>query len=81
MISAVLDANTIISATLSAAGIPRQGVLAVYARRFRLITSAAIIAEVLRTLSLLRILRRYTLAPADLQAVRNLLTHEVVVTP
>ena len=81
MISAVLDANTIVSSTLNAHGIPRQIVLAAYARVFRLVTSSAIVAEVLRALSRPRVLRRYPLTPADLQAVRDLLTREAVTTP
>ena len=81
MISAVLDTNTIVSATINAYGIPHQIVLATYARLFRLITSSVIVAEVQRTLSRPRILRRYPLTPTDLQAVRDLLTREAVTTP
>ncbi|MCC7104354.1 MAG: putative toxin-antitoxin system toxin component, PIN family [Chloroflexi bacterium] len=81
MISAVLDTNTIVSATLSAHGIPRQIVLAAHARSFRLIISAVIIAEVLRTLGRPRVLRRYALTAAHLEAVRELLTTEAVMTP
>lgn len=81
MISAVLNANTLVSATLSAKGLPHQVVLAAYARRFRLITSSVIVTEVVRTLGLPRILRRYPVTLADLQTVQDLLAHEAVTTP
>ena len=57
MITAVLDANTIVSGTLVPEGISARLLEAARAQSFVLVTSAAIIDEVVRTLSRERIQR------------------------
>jgi len=80
VISAVLDANTIVSATISQRSAPHQLLLAARARRFQLVTSAVIVAEVLRALARPRVTRRYRLSAADVNTTRRLLMHEATTT-
>ena len=50
MIRAVVDTNVLVSGIISEQGAPRQIVNAWYQRQFTLLTSALIIAEVMRVL-------------------------------
>ena len=81
MIWAVLDANTVVSANLVEQGISAQLMRAARERRFRLVTSDAIITEVVRTLGKDRIQRKYRLTAADVERVRLLLEREAIKTP
>src|SRR5215210_7029598 len=81
MITAVLDANVIISATVSALGIPFLVLQAARTGRFRWITSPPIIAEVIRALQRPRVQRRYALTADDVRAVSDLLAKRAVTTP
>ncbi len=81
MIWAVLDANAIVSANLVEQGISGQILQAARDRRFRLVTSDVIIAEVVRTLGKDRIRRKYGLTAEDVERVRHLLEHEAAKTP
>jgi uncharacterized protein len=73
VISAVLDANTLISAILVELGISRQILRAAYERRFACLCSAAIVAEVVRAFTRPRVLRKYAIRPADIEELRQFL--------
>jgi putative PIN family toxin of toxin-antitoxin system len=81
VISAVLDTNTIISATIVPHGIPNQILQAGRVQHFRWVTSAVIIDEVTRTLHRPRIQRKYQISSADVTRVRELLEQETIVSP
>ena len=76
----VLDVNVIISSVIAPLGIPRQVFSAWRAGRYRLITSAGIIAEVGEKLSLPRIVRRYGVSPEVTLGTVELLQGATVVT-
>ena len=78
MISAVLDANTLVSAILVELGISRQILRAAYERRFICLCSAAIVAEVLRAFNRPRVRRRYTIDPNEVEELRRFLESELV---
>lgn len=80
MIVAVLDTNLIVSAVLSPRGVPSRILDAARAREFTMATSAAIIGEVLATLSRDKIRRKYHIGPDDVVRIRDLLEHEAVST-
>ena len=80
MIVAVLDTNTIVSATLVGVGHSGQIVAAARAGHFQWVTSAPIIAEVVRTLLHRRIQRKYRVTPDDVERIRELLEADVVGT-
>ena len=69
MISATLDANTIVSATLVDGGNPWKVLAAARAGLFRCVTSSVIVNEVLVTLGKDRIQRKYHI---DAQAIDDL---------
>ena len=81
MIAAVLDANIIVSATVSTVGIPFRVLQAAKAGQYRWITSTPIIAEVMRALQRPRVQRRYTITSDDLQVVSELLAKRAIATP
>ena len=62
-------------------GIPARILQAARERRFRLVTSDAIVAEVTSTLGKARIRRRYGLTDSDIERIRRLLERESVLTP
>jgi len=62
-------------------GIPARILQAARERRFRLVTSDAIVAEVASTLGKARIRRRYGLTDSDIERIRRLLERESVLTP
>jgi putative PIN family toxin of toxin-antitoxin system len=78
--TAVLDTNTIVSATIVPHGIPGQILAAAVSQRFVHITSAVIIAEVITTLSRGRIRQSYGISPEDIERVTLFLEHETVRT-
>lgn len=80
MIRAVLDTNVLVSGIISESGPPRQIALLWQRRRFVLLTSEAIIAEVTRVLHYPRIQRRYRLTESDIHAVVDSLTQDAIVT-
>ena len=73
MIAAVLDANIIVSATVSNVGIPFQVLQAARTGQYRWITGTPIITEVMRALQRPRVRRRYAITSDDLQVVSELL--------
>jgi putative PIN family toxin of toxin-antitoxin system len=76
---AVLDTNVIVSSVISAHGPSRAIFLAWQARRFELVTSPALIAEVGRALRYERVMQRYRLDDADVRSVLALLWTQGVV--
>jgi putative PIN family toxin of toxin-antitoxin system len=78
VISAVLDANTLVSAILVELGISRQILRAAYERRFICLCSAAIVAEVLRAFNRPRVRPRYTIDPNEVEELRRFLESELV---
>jgi predicted nucleic acid-binding protein len=80
VISAVLDTNTIVSATIVPQGMPAQILQAGCSQLFRWVTSSVIIDEVSRTLHRPRIRRRYKISSADADRVRDLLERETIVS-
>jgi putative PIN family toxin of toxin-antitoxin system len=78
--TAVLDTNTIVSATIVPHGIPAQILATAVSQRFVHITSAVIIAEVITALSRGRIRQNYGITPDDIERVTLFLEHETVRT-
>ena len=81
MTTAVLDANTLVSGILVPHGIPSRLLEAAYARAFICISSDAIVAEVVRTLTSERIERKYHVEPAIVERLRGFLESDGVATP
>ena len=78
MISAVLDANTLVSAILVSLGISRQILRAAHERRFACLCSTVIVAEVFRTLARPRVLRKYAIDPTEIEVLRRFLESPAV---
>lgn len=78
MTRAVLDTNTIISGLIVPGSIPDRLLRAVAALRFEMITSAAIVGEVVHTLQRDRVRRRYHITPEEVARVRHLLEHDAI---
>ena len=81
MITAVLDANILVSGVLVKGGIPSRILDAAYARTFACIASAPLVAEVLRTLNRTRIRRKYQVNPEDIERLRRFLESDLVLIP
>lgn len=81
MIRAVLDANIIISALLIQSGISARVVAAAYAVVFRCFASDAIVHEVLRTVTSVRIQRKYPIGAAEIDRVHRFLESDAVLVP
>lgn len=81
MTTAVLDANTLVSGVLVPHGIPSRILDAAYARSFVCVSSDAIVAEVVRTLTSTRIARKYRVDPATVDRLRAFLESDEVATP
>jgi len=79
MIRAVIDTNVLVSGIISEHGAPRQIVKAWHERRFTLLTSALIIAEVMRVLRYPRIQQTYRLSEEDILLVRDTLLSDALV--
>jgi putative PIN family toxin of toxin-antitoxin system len=78
LITAVLDANALVSALLVAQGVPAAILRAAYERRFVCISSAPIVTEVFRTLTRPRVQRRFQIQPADVERLRRFLESDLV---
>src|SRR5688572_27976085 len=76
MPSATLDVNVLVSAVIMGHGIPFQLVEAWRARRFTVVTSEHIIAQLSAKLRTDRIGRRYAITPADIRAITTLLRRD-----
>ncbi len=80
MIRAVLDTNTIVSATLVPLGIPAQILAAARAGQFAIIASSPIVTETLRALQRDRVQRKYDVGPTRIEGVRILLEEKATLT-
>jgi putative PIN family toxin of toxin-antitoxin system len=78
VISAVLDANTLVSAILVELGISRQILRAAYEQRFVCLCSATIVTEVFRAVARPRVQRKYALRPDEINQLRQFLESPVV---
>jgi uncharacterized protein len=81
VIRAVLDANIFISALLIQSGMSARVVAAAYAVAFRCFASDAIVHEVLRTVTGVRIQRKYPIGAAEIDRVRQFLESDAVLVP
>ncbi len=81
MLRAVLDTNIFVSSLLVAEGQPAQIIDAWRDRRFLLITSPALIAEIRATLEYPRIRRKYRITDQDIDQLITLLANEAIVVP
>ena len=79
MIRAVVDTNVLVSGIISEQGAPRQIVNAWYQRQFTLLTSALIIAEVMRVLHYPHPQMTYHLSEEDILLVRDALLNDALV--
>jgi putative PIN family toxin of toxin-antitoxin system len=81
MLRAVFDTNIFVSSVLVRTGVPAQAIDAWRARRFILVTSPAIIAEVRRTLGYPRIRRKYGLTDDDVERLISILETDALIVP
>jgi putative PIN family toxin of toxin-antitoxin system len=79
MIRAVVDTNVLVSGIISEQGTPRQIVNAWHQRQFTLLTSALIIAEVVRVLHYPHLQMTYHLSEEDILLVRDALLNDALV--
>lgn len=80
MIKAVVDTNTIVSATISPKGLPGRVYRAWLEGKFTLVTSPPVIAEIARVLNYDKIRTKYGLEAEDIQTVLALLWSQAQVT-
>ena len=81
MLKVVLDINIFVSSLLVKAGLPAQVLDAWRERRYLLIVSPAIIAEIRATLSYPRIRRKYAIADEDIEQLVTLLQQDALLVP
>jgi uncharacterized protein len=81
VISAVLDANILISGILVPAGIPARILVAAFAGVFSCFASEVIVPEVLTTIGRDRVRRRYRVDPARISQVQQFLESRAVLVP
>ena len=81
MLRVVLDTNVFVSSLLVKAGLPAQILDAWRSRRYVLVTSLDIIAEMRATLSYPRIRRKYGVTDEDVEALTVLLQHDALIVP
>lgn len=81
MLKAVLDTNILVSSLLVKAGLPAQIVDAWRERRYILVTSPDLIAEVRATLTYPRLRRKHPLTDEDVGQLINLLEHDALLVP
>ena len=78
MLKVVLDTNGFVSSLLIRAGLPAQVVNAWRERRYLLVTSPSIVAEIRATLSYPRIRRKYAIPNEDIEQLVLLLEHDAL---
>ena len=78
MLRIAIDTNVIVSGILSRKGAPAQILIAWRERRFLLITSSAIIAEVGVVLQYPHIRKKYPLSDDDVDHIISLLEHDAL---
>jgi putative PIN family toxin of toxin-antitoxin system len=81
MLRVVLDTNQFVSSMLVRQGLPAQVLDAWRQRKFLLITSPSIIAEIRSTLNYPRIRRKYPLTDDDVERLITLLEQDALVAP
>lgn len=81
MLRVVLDTNVFVSSVLVRAGLPAQVLDSWRERRYLLIVSPGIIAEIRATLSYPRIRRKYAIADEDVEQLLTLLERDALVVP
>ncbi len=81
MLRVVFDTNVFVSSLLVKKGRPAQALDAWRERRYVLITSPTIIAEIRATLQYPRIRRKYPVADEDINALVTLLEQDALLTP
>ena len=78
MLRIAIDTNVIVSGILSRKGAPAQLLIAWRERRFLLLTSSAIIAEVRMVLQYPHIRKKYPLSDDDVEHVITMLEHDAL---
>lgn len=81
MLRVVLDTNVIVSGILSHKGAPAEILNAWRGRRFLLLSSLAIVAEVRAVFRYARILKKYPLIDEEIDQVIRLLEHDALLVP
>ncbi len=81
MLRVVLDTNVFVSSLLVSEGIPAQVLDAWRERRFLLVTSPEIMAEIRDTLTYPRIRRKYAITDEDIDQLLNLLEGDAIIVP
>jgi len=81
MLKVVLDTNVFISSLLVKRGLPAHVLDAWRARRYLLVTSPSVIAEIRSTLDYPRIRRKYAIADQDIEQLIALLEHDAILVP
>ena len=81
MLKAVIDTNQFVSSLISKQGPSAQLIDRWRERRFILVTSPEIIAEIQRVLEYPHISKKYKLSKSDVQSLLTLIEHEAVVIP
>lgn len=81
MLRVVLDTNLFVSSLLVKSGLPAQALDAWRERRYLLITSPALISEIVTTLSYDRIRRKYFVTDEDVAQLVSLLEKDALIVP
>jgi putative PIN family toxin of toxin-antitoxin system len=81
MLKVVLDTNVFVSSLLVKAGLPSQVLDIWRQRRYLLIVSPAIIAEIRATLEYPRIRRKYAITDEDIEQLTALLEQDALLVP
>jgi len=77
----VLDTNVFVSSLLSTQGLPAQVLNAWREGRYMLVTSPAIIAEIVEVLELPRIAKKYSMRQEDIESLVDLLKTDTILVP
>ncbi len=81
MVKVVLDTNVFVSGLLVRAGGPARLLDAWRERKYLLVTSPSILAEIRATLNYPRIRRKYVIRDEDIDQLIDLLEHEALLVP
>jgi uncharacterized protein len=81
MLRVVLDTNVFISSLLSAQGLPAQVLNAWREGKYMLVTSPPIIGEIVDVLESPRISKKYSIRPADIKQIVDLLETDTIIVP
>lgn len=81
MLRVVLDTNLFVSSLLIKSGLPAHALDAWRERKYLLITSPALIAEIVNTLSYDRIRRKYLITNEDVALLISLLEQDALIVP